>query len=72
MSKKTKVSLTKRQSEVLEMIKQHIDTFDKPPTHKVIGQYFGFSQQSAYVHLVHLQGKGAIKMLGGCRGIRVL
>lgn len=66
--------LTKRQQEILDLIKEHIVETGMPPTRMDIADYFGFrSPNAAEEHLRALQRKGAIEMLpGASRGIRVI
>lgn len=65
--------LTKRQSEILELIKTHIDDTGFPPTRAEIARTFGFrSPNAAEEHLRALARKGAIEMIpGASRGIRI-
>lgn len=56
------LSLTKRQREVLDFIKVHIQRFSFPPTIKEIAEAFGFgSFNAAYQHVLAIEKKGAIK-----------
>lgn len=66
--------LTKRQQEILNLIKDYIANTGMPPTRMDIANEFGFrSPNAAEEHLRALQRKGAIEMLpGASRGIRVL
>ncbi|WP_257263970.1 transcriptional repressor LexA [Endozoicomonas sp. ONNA2] len=65
--------LTKRQAEILELIRSHIEESGFPPTRAEIAQTFGFrSPNSAEEHLRALARKGAIEITpGASRGIRV-
>lgn len=65
--------LTQRQSEVLELIKNHISETGFPPTRADIARKLGFkSANAAEEHLKALSRKGAIEMIAGAsRGIRV-
>ncbi len=65
--------LTKRQTEVLECIKQCIDNTGYPPTRAEIARELGFkSANAAEEHLKALARKGAIEMIAGTsRGIRI-
>ncbi len=65
--------LTKRQTEILELIKSHIEETGFPPTRAEIAQTFGFrSPNAAEEHLRALARKGAIEITpGASRGIRV-
>lgn len=65
--------LTKRQSEILELIKSHIEETGFPPTRAEIAQTFGFrSPNAAEEHLRALARKGAIEISpGASRGIRI-
>ncbi|MFT7128466.1 MAG: repressor LexA [Gammaproteobacteria bacterium] len=65
--------LTQRQSEVLELIKNHINETGFPPTRADIARKLGFkSANAAEEHLKALARKGAIEMIAGAsRGIRV-
>ena len=67
------MKLTARQTEVLELIKQHIDETGFPPTRADIAKELGFkSANAAEEHLRALARKGAIEMVpGASRGIRI-
>ena len=65
--------LTKRQSEVLGFIKNHIDDTGYPPTRADIAKQLGFkSANASEEHLKALAKKGAIEMIPGTsRGIKL-
>ena len=65
--------LTKRQAEILELIKTHIEHTGFPPTRAEIAKTLGFrSPNAAEEHLRALARKGAIEMIpGASRGIRI-
>lgn len=67
------IKLTKRQAEVLELIKRHIEETGYPPTRVEIANRLGFrSANAAEEHLRALARKGAIEMVpGASRGIRL-
>jgi repressor LexA len=67
------MKLTRRQTDVLECIKQHIETTGYPPTRADIARELGFkSANAAEEHLKALARKGAIKIIPGTsRGIRL-
>jgi repressor LexA len=67
------VKLTARQTEVLELIKRHIEDSGMPPTRADIAKELGFkSANAAEEHLRALARKGAIEMIAGAsRGIRL-
>ncbi|MBR9828569.1 MAG: repressor LexA [Oceanospirillales bacterium] len=67
------MKLTKRQTEVLECIRDHIDTTGYPPTRADIALKLGFrSANAAEEHLKALARKGAIELTKGTsRGIRL-
>jgi len=67
-------NLTKRQSQILKMIRNFIDNTGIPPTRSDICQRFGFhSPTAAEDHLKALARKGAIELLSGTsRGIRLV
>lgn len=67
------IKLTKRQSEILELIKSHIESTGFPPTRAEIARTFGFrSPNAAEEHLRALARKGAIEITpGASRGIRI-
>ncbi len=67
------MKLTARQTEVLELIKRHIDESGMPPTRADIARELGFkSANAAEEHLRALARKGAIEMIAGAsRGIRL-
>ena len=64
-------SLTKRQEEILDLIKSHISDFGFPPTRADIANKLGFkSPNAAEQHLRAIEKKGFIKILSGAsRGI---
>ncbi|MBX2836145.1 MAG: transcriptional repressor LexA [Gammaproteobacteria bacterium] len=66
--------LTKRQTEILEMIQSHIEDTGYPPTRTDICEHFGFrSPTAADDHLKALEKKGVIELIpGASRGIRLL
>ncbi len=68
------LEMTKRQQEILRMIKSHIDRTGFPPTRTDICEHFGFrSPTAADDHLRALERKGAIELIPGTsRGIRIL
>ncbi len=65
--------LTPRQSQVLELIKSHIQSTGMPPTRAEIARELGFkSANAAEEHLKALQRKGAIRIMAGTsRGIQL-
>ena len=65
--------LTARQTQVLELIRHHIDETGFPPTRADIARELGFrSANAAEEHLRALARKGAIEMVPGTsRGIRL-
>lgn len=67
------MKLTKRQGEVLECIRRHIEATGYPPTRADIARYLGFrSANAAEEHLKALARKGAIEIIPGTsRGIRL-
>ncbi|GAA3932989.1 transcriptional repressor LexA [Litoribacillus peritrichatus] len=67
------IKLTKRQQEVLDVIKNHIDDTGYPPTRAEIAKTLGFrSANAAEEHLKALAKKGAIEMMPGTsRGLRI-
>lgn len=67
------ISLTPRQAQVLDLIKQHISDTGYPPTRADIAAELGFrSPNAAEEHLKALARKGAIEMIPGTsRGIRL-
>lgn len=67
------MKLTKRQTEVLECIRDHINSTGYPPTRADIARQLGFkSANAAEEHLKALAKKGAIEIIPGTsRGIRL-
>ncbi len=67
------IKLTARQTEVLDLIKSHINNTGFPPTRADIAKELGFkSPNAAEEHLKALARKGAIEMIpGASRGIRI-
>lgn len=66
--------LTKRQQQVLDMIRDFMDEYNMPPTRVEIADAMGFrSANAAEDHLKALLNKGAIEMYtGSSRGIRIV
>ncbi|MGB5444773.1 MAG: transcriptional repressor LexA [Psychromonas sp.] len=66
--------LTKRQNEVLDVIKEQMAKTGMPPTRVELAKILGFrSANAAEEHLKALARKGAIEILSGTsRGIRIL
>lgn len=66
--------LTKRQEEVLDCIRRHIDNTGMPPTRAQLAASLGFkSINAAEQHIKALARKGAIELLkGASRGIRLI
>ena len=66
--------LTARQNQVLELVRNHIETTGFPPTRADIARELGFrSANAAEEHLRALARKGAIEMMpGASRGIRIV
>jgi repressor LexA len=66
--------LTRRQTEILELIRSHLEETGFPPTRAEIAVHFGFSSPNAAEdHLRALERKGAIEILpGASRGLRIL
>ncbi len=67
------IKLTRRQEEVLELIKRNIEDTGFPPTRAEIAKELGFrSANAAEEHLKALARKGAIEVVAGTsRGIRL-
>ncbi|MDF7679346.1 transcriptional repressor LexA [Enterobacteriaceae bacterium ESL0689] len=67
-------TLTTRQQEVFDLIRDHINQTGMPPTRAEIAQRLGFrSPNAAEEHLKALARKGAIEIISGAsRGIRLL
>lgn len=65
--------LTPRQEEILNLIREWIETTGSPPTRVEIAQHFGFSSpNAAEQHLKTLAKKGALELVSGAsRGIRL-
>jgi len=66
-------SLTNRQQQIFDLIKDNINNTGMPPTRAEIAKFFGFkSANAAEEHLKALAKKGYIEMLPGTsRGIRL-
>jgi len=66
--------LTRRQTEILDLIRTHTEDTGFPPTRAEIAAHFGFSSaNAAEEHLRALERKGAIEILpGASRGLRIL
>jgi repressor LexA len=66
--------LTRRQAEILELIRESVVAQGYPPTRAEIAEAFGFrSPNAAEEHLKALARKGVIELLpGASRGIRLL
>ncbi|MDE1990128.1 MAG: transcriptional repressor LexA [Betaproteobacteria bacterium] len=67
------ISLTPRQQEILDWIRQRLETTGLPPTRAELCQAMGFrSPNAAEDHLKALARKGAIELMAGAsRGIRL-
>lgn len=67
------IKLTKRQAEVLNVIRQNVEETGYPPTRAEIAQVLGFkSANAAEDHIKALAKKGAIEIVpGASRGIRL-
>lgn len=67
-------TLTSRQQQILDLIRDRIETTGLPPTRAEVAAAFGFrSPNAAEQHLRALARKGAIELLpGSSRGIRLL
>ncbi|MDP1521210.1 transcriptional repressor LexA [Porticoccus litoralis] len=67
-------SLTARQQQILDLVKQHIEESGYPPTRAEIASELGFkSPNAAEEHLRALARKGVIEMTSGAsRGIRLI
>ncbi len=65
--------LTRRQQEILDLIREWIETTGSPPTRAEIAQHFGFSSpNAAEQHLKVLAKKGALDLVPGVsRGIQL-
>jgi repressor LexA len=65
--------LTKRQQEVLDLVREYVDQTGYPPTRAEISRRLGFkSANAAEEHLKALARKGAIEIVpGASRGIRL-
>ncbi|WP_461521704.1 transcriptional repressor LexA [Porticoccus sp.] len=70
----TSPTLTARQQQILDLIRQHIEDSGYPPTRAEIAAELGFkSPNAAEEHLRALARKGVIEMTSGAsRGIRLL
>ena len=67
------MTLTDRQQAILDFLRGHIAAEGRPPTLAEIALAFGFRQaRSAQDHLQALAAKGAIELVPGARGIRLL
>lgn len=68
------IKLTKRQSEVLELIRERIAETGFPPTRAEIAEQLGFkSPNAAEEHIKALARRGAIEVMpGASRGIRII
>lgn len=67
------MTLTDRQLAILDFLREHIAAEGRPPTLAEIALAFGFRQaRSAQDHLQALAAKGAIELVPGARGIRLL
>lgn len=67
------IKLTRRQEEIISLIREHIDETGHPPTRSEISAKFGFrSNNAAEDHLKALAKKGEIEIIPGInRGIRL-
>ena len=66
-------TLTPRQQQVLNAIRRAIDATGRPPTQWELAKILGLKAQSAVTfHLRALEKRGAIRLLGGSRGIELI
>lgn len=66
-------ALTAREHQILEAIKDYIQSHPWPPTHEEIGRLVGLSRGNVHYHLGHLEIKKYIAIQRGTfRGITVL
>jgi repressor LexA len=74
ISKDGSASLTARQAQILDFVREWIDEQGMPPTRAEICERLGFrSPNAAEEHLRALERKGAIEIVSGAsRGIRIL
>ncbi len=72
--KPARLSLTGRQLELFEFLKQHHREDRIPPSTREIQEHFGFASQTAVIHhLRALESKGCIERLPGkARAVRIL
>lgn len=69
----TRKSLTPRQSDILEFLKDYTSRHGYPPTISDISKHFGFYQGAAKGHLLSLQKKGYIRINPNkSRGIEII
>lgn len=67
------MTLTDRQLAILDFLRAYLAAEGRPPTLAEIASAFGFRQaRSAQDHLQALAAKGAIELVPGARGIRLL
>lgn len=65
--------LTPRQSEVVALIRQHVNTAGFPPSTRELADALGVSSTAVEGHLSALQKKGVLRRSPGiARGIRIL
>lgn len=64
-------ALTKRQAEILEMIKDFMRQHNMPPTVLEIAEAFGFKSSSCFDHLKALERKGYIRRSSKARSIQL-
>ena len=59
MASKT-LPYTTKQVEILNFLKEYIETYDRPPTNSEVGEAMKITTQTAHGHLMRLVKRGAI------------
>lgn len=64
--------MTRKQALTLRYLHWHIWRFGYAPTYKELGAAFGCCPEVIRDRLKSLERKGVIRLVGGCRGIRLV
>ncbi len=68
-----KLSLTEKQSIVLDFITHHINVVGFPPTVRQISEYFGISPKAGHDHIRSIAKKGYLRLFpGSARGMELV
>lgn len=64
------MSLTDKQQDTLDFIRQYVNDYNRPPTYREIAEAFEIVLNAAYGHVKALERKGVVKIVPSfARGI---